>query len=235
MNMSLLAWLHQLVLTVLPPTGTYRTATNCNLPYCHQLGTILLAILAGTAVASLLSNIRHDRRETTIAPWEQQQVREFLKGPSTLATLFSHRWPRFCGGPEHTRATCGGDSKVSYPPAKFPYSAKFPTLLSGCHMPHEQSLACSLPNAERSHKNALSVAGTSHSLWHTWATNCSVLAKAWKYWFPTGINIPATKKRPPVAKQSGQRARALTVDYIDYLTTRDPLRQIKTKFWIASK
>ena len=28
--------------------------------------------------------------------------------------------------------------------------------------------------------NALSVAGTSHSLWHTWATNCSVLAKAWK-------------------------------------------------------
>ena len=25
-----------------------------------------------------------------------------LKGPSTLATLFSHRWPRFCGGPEHT-------------------------------------------------------------------------------------------------------------------------------------
>ena len=29
-----------------------------------------------------------------------------LKGPSTLATLFSHRWPRFCGGPEHTRGTC---------------------------------------------------------------------------------------------------------------------------------
>ena len=21
-----------------------------------------------------------------------------IKGPSTLATLFSHRWPRFCGG-----------------------------------------------------------------------------------------------------------------------------------------
>ena len=31
------------------------------------------------------------------------------KGPSTLATLFIHRWPRLCGGPEHTRATCGGD------------------------------------------------------------------------------------------------------------------------------
>ena len=66
-----------------------------------------------------------------------------FNGPSTLATLFSHSWLRFCGGPEHTRATCGGDSKVSYPPAKFPYSAKFPTLLSGCHMPHEQSLVCS--------------------------------------------------------------------------------------------
>ena len=66
--------------------------------------------------------------------------------PQCAATLFSHRWPRFCGGPEHTRATCGGDSKVSYPPAKFSYSAKFPTLLSGCHMPHEQSLVCSLPN-----------------------------------------------------------------------------------------
>ena len=59
-------------------------------------------------------------------------------------------------------------------------TAKFPILLSGCHMPHEQSLVWSLPNAKRSHKNALSVAGTSHSLSHTWATNCSVLAKAWK-------------------------------------------------------
>ena len=53
-----------------------------------------------------------------------------IKGPSTLATLFSHRWPRFCGGPEHTRATCGGDMYVMY-------------------------------------ANALSVAGTSHSLLHT--------------------------------------------------------------------
>ena len=56
------------------------------------------------------------------------------------------------------------------------------------------------------------MAGTSHSLSHTWATNCSVLAEAWKYWFPTGINIPATKTRPPVAKQCGQCARALKVD-----------------------
>ena len=62
-----------------------------------------------------------------------------------------------CGGPEHTRATCGGDMYVMY-------------------------------------ANALSVAGTSHSLSHTWATNCSVLAKAWKQWFPTGINIPATMR-----------------------------------------
>ena len=42
-------------------------------------------------------------------------IKSFLsivKGPSTLATLFSHRWPHFCGGPEHTRATCGGDIKI---------------------------------------------------------------------------------------------------------------------------
>ena len=26
-----------------------------------------------------------------------------LKGPSTLATLFSHRWPRFCGGDIYSR------------------------------------------------------------------------------------------------------------------------------------
>ena len=25
------------------------------------------------------------------------------KGPSTLATLFSHRWPRFCGGDIYSR------------------------------------------------------------------------------------------------------------------------------------
>ena len=26
-----------------------------------------------------------------------------LKGPSTLATLFSHKWPRFCGGDIYSR------------------------------------------------------------------------------------------------------------------------------------
>ena len=26
-----------------------------------------------------------------------------FKGPSTLATLFSHRWPRFCGGDIYSR------------------------------------------------------------------------------------------------------------------------------------
>ena len=33
-------------------------------------------------------------------------------GPSTLATLFNHMWPRFVA--EHTRATCGGDMYVMY-------------------------------------------------------------------------------------------------------------------------
>ena len=76
--------------------------------------------------------------------------RVFLVDPSTLGRhVAASAWQ--VSYPTEGRATCG----------------KFPTLLSGCHMPHEQSLVCSLPNAERSHKNALSVAGTSHSLSHT--------------------------------------------------------------------
>ena len=30
-------------------------------------------------------------------------MEESLKGPSTLATLFSHMWPRFCGGDIYSR------------------------------------------------------------------------------------------------------------------------------------
>ena len=45
-------------------------------------------------------------------------VKGAYKDPITLATLFSHRWPRFCGGPEHTRATCGGDMYVMYANAR---------------------------------------------------------------------------------------------------------------------
>ena len=84
-----------------------------------------------------------------------------------LATLFSHRWPRFFGGPEHTRATCGGEWQVSYPTEGRATCGKFPTLLSGCHMQHEQSLVCSLPNAERSHKTLC--------LWRGRATACRTL------------------------------------------------------------
>ena len=47
-----------------------------------------------------------------------------IKAPSTLATLFSHRWPRFCGGPEHTRATCGGEWQVSYPTEWLPHATR---------------------------------------------------------------------------------------------------------------
>ena len=143
--------------------------------------------------------------DPTIYSWSITAFAYFyeLKGPSTLATFFSHRWPPFCGRPELTRATCGGDSKVSYIPTKFPYSAKFPTLLSGCHMPHEQSLVCSLPNA----------ATKTLCLWRGRATACRSLepqtAVCLKIMVSTGINIPATKTRPPVAKQSGQCARTL--------------------------
>ena len=76
----------------------------------------------------------------------------FLKGPSTLATLFNHMWPRIVADPStlgrHVAAT-----------------AKFPTLLSGCHMPHEQSLVCSLPTA----------ATKTLCLWRGRATACRTL------------------------------------------------------------
>ena len=62
--------------------------------------------------------------------------------------MFSHRWPHFCGGSEHTRATCGGDSKVSYPPAKFPYSAKFPIYPTEW-LPHATRTIASVLAAER--------------------------------------------------------------------------------------
>ena len=64
-------------------------------------------------------------------------------GPEHTGHFVQPHVAAHCGGPEHTRATCGGDMYVMY-------------------------------------ANALSVAGTSHSLSHTWATNCSVVAKAWK-------------------------------------------------------
>ena len=64
-------------------------------------------------------------------------------GPEHTGHFVQPHVAAHCGGPEHTRTTCGGDMYVMY-------------------------------------ANALSVAGTSHSLSHTWATNCSVLAKAWK-------------------------------------------------------
>ena len=66
-----------------------------------------------------------------------------LQGPEHTGHFVQPHVAAHCGGPEHTRATCGGDMYVMY-------------------------------------ANALYVAGTSHSLSHTWATNCSVLAKAWK-------------------------------------------------------
>ena len=33
----------------------------------------------------------------------QEEPVEDIKGPSTLATLFNHKWPRFCGGDIYSR------------------------------------------------------------------------------------------------------------------------------------
>ena len=47
------------------------------------------------------------------------------------------------------------------------YSAKFPTLLSGCHKPHEQSLVCSLRTQNAATKTIC--------LWWGRATACRTL------------------------------------------------------------
>ena len=54
----------------------------------------------------------------------------FLLGPEHTGHFFQPHLAAHCGGPEHTKARCGGHMYVMY-------------------------------------ANALSVAGTSHSLWHT--------------------------------------------------------------------
>ena len=91
--------------------------------------------------------------------------------------------------------------------AKFPYSAKFPTLLSGCHKPHEQSLVCSLRTQPQ--KRAVCggdepqpVAHLSHKL------QCA--RQSLKIMVSYGNKYPRHNARPHVAKQSGQCARALT-------------------------
>ena len=62
-------------------------------------------------------------------PYEQQKIYRQI-GPEHTGHFVQPHVAANCGGPEHTRATCGGDMYVMYP-------------------------------------NALPVAGTSHSLWHT--------------------------------------------------------------------
>ena len=35
--------------------------------------------------------------------WLSKSITQAVKGPTTLATLFSHRWPRFCGRDIYSR------------------------------------------------------------------------------------------------------------------------------------
>ena len=95
------------------------------------------------------------------------------KGPSTLATLFSHRWPRFCGGDIYSRRK----------------------QLFSSFGEHTAVCGSSVRQAVARHRHRQSVC--IHNI-HVAATcRPSVLGSA-------------TKTRPPVAKQSGQCARALT-------------------------
>ena len=93
------------------------------------------------------------------------------KGPSTLATLFSHRWPRFCGIDIYSRK---------------PLFSSFGEHTAVCGSSVRQAVA------RPRHRRSVCI----HNI-HVAATcRPSVLGSA-------------TKTRPPVAKQSGQCARAL--------------------------
>ena len=102
-----------------------------------------------------------------------------FKGPSTLVTLFSHRWPRFCGGDIYSR--------------RKPLFSSFGEHTAVCGSSVRQAVA------RPRHRQSVSI----HNI-HVAATcRPSVLGSA-------------TKTRPPVAKQSGQCARALTLRWHGY-------------------
>ena len=101
------------------------------------------------------------------------------KGPSTLATLFSHRWPRFCGGNIYSR--------------RKPLFSSFGEHTAVCGSSVRQAVA------RPRHRQSVFVAACYFLIIFFYvAATCrpSVLGSA-------------TKTRPPVAKQSGQCARAL--------------------------
>ena len=115
--------------------------------------------------------LRHGARCT--AP-TQQLLRNGggVKGPSTLATLFSHRWRSFCGGDIYSR--------------RKPLFSSFGEHTAVCGSSVRQAVA------RPRHRQSVCI----HNI-HVAATcRPSVLGSA-------------TKTRPPVAKQSGQCARAL--------------------------
>ena len=127
-----------------------------------------------------------------------------LSLPSTLATLFSHRWPRFCGGDiysrrkslfssfgEHT-ADCGSSVRQAVAPPRHRQSV----FVAACHfliIIYYVAATC-LP---------------------------SVLGSA-------------TKMQPPVAKQSGKCARALIMSHIISSTSNSLLATVWEIFVGAS-
>ena len=103
---------------------------------------------------------------------KKKKTREQFKGPSTLATLFSHRWPRFCGGDIYSR--------------RKPLFSSFGDHTAVYGSSVRQAVA------RPRHRQSVCI----HNV-HVAAT-CR-----------PSVFGSATKTRPPVAKQSGQCARAL--------------------------
>ena len=103
-------------------------------------------------------------------------------GPSTLATLFSHRWPRFCGGDIYSR--------------RKPLFSSFSEHTAVCGSSVRQAVA-----RPRHRQSVFATACHFLIIIFYVAATCrpSVLGSG-------------TKTRPPVAKQCGQCARALIVN-----------------------
>ena len=111
----------------------------------------------------------------------EHTVLQSSKGPSTLATLFSHRWPRFCGGVIYSR--------------RKPLFSSFGEHTAVCGSSVRQAVA------RPRHRQSVFVAACHFLIIIFYvAATCR-----------PSVPASATKTRPPVATQSGQCAHALNL------------------------
>ena len=123
-------------------------------------------------------------------------VNRAIKGPSTLATLLSNRWPRFCGRDIYSR--------------RKPLFSSFGEHTAVCGSSVRQAVA--RPATDRAFLWLRFAYGSEHtsdcscSMWQPLSRVGNIAAAAT---CGPSVLVSATKTRPPVAKQSGKCVRAL--------------------------